>query len=63
MKAGGFLQSLDKYSSLYGLKLPQLIFSATEQLSSSLQYKDTTIQEAVAGANLAISFLERQIKV
>ena len=60
LKAGGFLQSLDKYSTYFGLKLAHCIFSATEQLSSSLQYKDTTIQEEVAGATLAISFLERQ---
>ena len=57
LKAGGFVQSLDKYSTYYGLKLSHLIFSAT---SSSLQYKDTSVQEAVAGANLAVSFLERQ---
>ena len=60
LKAGGFLQSLDKYSTYFDLKVAHCIFSATEQLSSSLQYKDTTIQEAVAGATLAISFLERQ---
>ena len=60
MKAGGFLQILDNYSTYFGLKLSHLIFSATEQLSSLHQYEDTTIQEGVAGAHLAISFLERQ---
>ena len=30
LKAGGFLQSLDKYSTYFGLKLAHCIFSATE---------------------------------
>ena len=54
MKAHGFLNSMLKFS---GLKVSHLIFSATEQLSISLQGKDTTIQDA---SKLAVSFLERQ---
>ena len=60
MKAAGFLQSLDKFSTYYVLKLSHLVFSATEQFSTMLQSKNLTIQEAVHGANLATNFLERQ---
>ena len=37
-----------------------LIFAGTEQLSLSLQGKDTTVQESVNAAELAIKYLERQ---
>ena len=60
MKAAGFLQSLDKFSTYYGLKLSHLVFSATEQFSTMLQSKNLTIQEALHSANLATNFLERQ---
>ena len=60
MKAAGFLQSLDKFSTFYGLNLSYLIFSATEQLSVNLQSQDITIQDAVSSANLATSYLDRQ---
>ena len=36
-----------------------LIFSGTEQLSISLQGKDTTVQESVNAAELAFGYLER----
>ena len=60
MKAAGFLQSLDKFNTYYGLKLSHLVFSATEQFSTMLHSKNLTIQEAVHGANLATNVLERQ---
>ena len=60
MKAAGFLQSLDKFSTYYGLKLSHLAFSATEQFSTMIQSKNLTIQKPVHGANLATNFLERQ---
>ena len=40
-----------------GLKLSHLIFSGTEQLSLTLQGKDTTIQEGTMAAELAIQYL------
>ena len=36
-----------------------LIFSGTEQLSISLQRKETTVQEAVTAAELTVNFLKR----
>ena len=60
LKAGGYLATMDKFSTYFGIKLSYLLFSATEQLSMTLQGQDTTIQEAVSGAHLAIKFLENQ---
>ena len=46
-KAGGFLAQMEKFSTFFGLKLSHLVFSGTEQLSISLQGKDTTVQESI----------------
>ena len=60
MKAGGFRNLMEKFCTFFGLKLSHLIFSATEQLSLSLQGKDTTMQEAVQALELAVKYLKRQ---
>ena len=60
MKAVGYLNSMEKFSTYFGLKLSHLVFSATEQLSLTLQGRDTTIQEAVQASKLAVHFIERQ---
>ena len=59
MKAHGFLNSMLNFSTYFGLKVSH-IFLATEQLSITLQGKDTTTQDAVQASKLAASFLERQ---
>ena len=60
LKAGGYLNTMEKFSAFFGLKLSHLIFSATEQLSITLQSRNTTMQEAVDSADLAIRFLQSQ---
>lgn len=60
LKAGGHLNAMKKFCTSFGLKLSNLIFSATEQLSITLQGKNTTMLETVSSANLAMSFLEGQ---
>ena len=50
---------MEKFSTFFGLKLSHLVFSGTEQLSISLQGKDTTVQESINAAELAVKFLER----
>ena len=60
MKAVGYLNSMQKFSTYYALKLSHLVFSATEQLSLTFQGKDTTIQEAVQASKLAVNLIERQ---
>ena len=52
MKAGGYLNQMEKFSCLFGLKLSHLVFAATEQLSLTIQGKDTTIAEAVQASKL-----------
>lgn len=59
LKAGGYFRSLEKFNTYFGLKLSYLLFSATEQLSIALQGRNTSIQEAVNAANLAINHLVR----
>ena len=60
MKANGYLTSMQQFSTFFGLKLSYHIFSATEQLSLTLQGRDTTIQEGIQAATLARTFLEKQ---
>lgn len=60
MKANGYLTSMTHFSTFFGLKLSYLIFSVTEQLSLTLQGKDTTIQEGVQAATLTMDFLQEQ---
>ena len=61
-KAGGYLNQLEKLYTYFGLKLSHLLFSATEQLSITLQGINKTIQEAVQASKLALNYLERQRK-
>ena len=60
MKAGGILETLLKFQTLFGLQLAYLLFGASESLSRSLQVKDLSLQEALSAVNLAKSFYERQ---
>lgn len=59
MKAGGFLRLLQEFTTFFGVKLCQVIFAPTEQLSRILQGKDTTIQEAREAAITAEMYLRR----
>ena len=59
LKAGGYLKSLEKFNTYFGLKLSYLLFSAIEQLLVKLQGRNTSIQEAVNAANLAVNHLVR----
>ena len=60
LKAGGILNSLEKFDKLFGLKLGYLIFGASESLSSCLQAKYTSLQEALAAVYWCKSFYRRQ---
>lgn len=59
MKAGGCLQQMEKFRTFFGLKLGYLVFSITEQLSVTLQRKDTTVQEANEAALLSGRYLSQ----
>lgn len=60
LNAGGYLNTMENFSTYFGLKLSHLIFSTTQQLSITLQGCNTTMQEAVDSCNLAIKFLLSQ---
>ena len=62
LKATGILTSLEKFETLFSLKLGHLLFSAAEETSRVLQAKDISIQEAVSAVNLTRSFYQRQRK-
>lgn len=57
-KAIGILAVMETFSTYFGLKLAHLVFSATEQVSSTLQCKDINAQEALTAISTAKSFLE-----
>ena len=58
-RTSGLLALMDKYDTYFGLKLSYLIFSGTDQTSINLQMKDTSVQEALSGAELAKCYLQR----
>ena len=59
-KASGLLALMERFSTYYGLKLSFLVFSATEQLSKTLQSSSITAQEAYMAVAAAKRFLKRQ---
>ena len=59
-KALGLLALMERFSTYFGLKLAFLVFSATEQASSTLQYKDINAQEAAMAIDAAKTFLGRR---
>ena len=59
LKAGGILAALEKFSTLFGLRLAFLLLATAEEVSKGLQAKDTTLQQALASIDLASSFYRR----
>ena len=59
-KASGLLALMEKFSTYYGLKLSFLVFSATEQLSKTLQSSSITAHEAHMAVAAVKRFLQRQ---
>ena len=59
-KSLAVLAIMERFTTFFGLKLSFLIFSAMEQLSKTLQYKDKNSQEVLSSVNAAKRFLERQ---
>ena len=48
---------LQKFDTYFGLKLSHLLFSATEQTSTTLQRKDLSVQEASTCLQCTINYL------
>ena len=60
LKADGtMLKRLKQFSTLFGLRLSYLVFSAGEELSRTLQSKDCNIQEATNFSNLTGNYYKR----
>ena len=57
VKAGGLAKQLQTFNVYFGLRLCQLVFDPTEQLSRTLQGRDTTIQEAKQAALITKDYL------
>ena len=57
-RADGIPSQLQRFDTLFGIKLSYLIFSATEQISVNLQ-KDTSVQEALACAEVATNHTKK----
>ena len=60
LRAGGVLSSLEKFETLFGIKLAHLLFAAAEETSKVLQAKDTSVQEAVSAVRVTRTFYQRQ---
>ena len=58
-KASGLVVKIEKFNSFFGLKLSFLVFSGTEQLSTTLQSSNLNSQEAMSAANAANNYLRR----
>lgn len=56
-KAHGMLIQMEMFDTFFGLKLAHFIFSSAEQFSVNLQAKETTVQEALHGAELLVRHL------
>ena len=59
-KSLGVVALMEKFSTYFGLKVSFMVFSAMEQLSKTLQYRDINAQEVLSSVRMANSFLKRQ---
>ena len=58
-RANGLNAQLEKFDTHFGLKLSFLLFSGTEQTSTTLQGKNTSVQEALSCAEVTQNYLSR----
>ena len=59
LQAGGCLQSLEKFTTLFGLKLAHILFCAAEQASLALQKKNICMQDALCAVDAAKAYYGR----
>ena len=60
LKAGGVLAAMEKFSTLFGLRLGHLLFGAAEETSIALQAKDISLQEVLSSVHITEAFFKRQ---
>ncbi len=59
-EAAGVGALLEKFATYFGLKLAHLVFSASEQLSKTLQGKETNVQDGIEAAKATATFYKKQ---
>ena len=59
-RAGGVVSLMNKFETYFGLEVSHMLFAATEQLSTNIQYNDSCVKDAVYGSKMISSFLDRQ---
>ena len=57
-KAAGFLQSLEKFNTLFCLRLAHILFCAAEQVSFILQKKGISLSDALSALDAAKAHLD-----
>ncbi|XP_035690920.1 zinc finger MYM-type protein 1-like [Branchiostoma floridae] len=60
LKAGGVLAALEKFGTLFSIRLGQLLFFAAETTSTTLQKKDLSVQEAMDSVETLKKYYRRQ---
>ena len=59
-KAAGLATSLEQFNTYFGLKFAHLVFSATEQMATTLQAKTMTAEICIQARDAVMAFLQRQ---
>ena len=59
-KAAGLSTCMEQFRTYFGLRMCHLVFSATEQLATTLQGKTITAEVATQARDAAMAYLERQ---
>lgn len=59
-KAAGLVTCLEQFRTLFALRMCQLVFSATEQLSITLQAKAVTAEICIQARDATLAYLRRQ---
>lgn len=59
LRANGILHTLERFETLFGLRLGYHLFGASENVSLTLQRKNISLQEALAAVKTAKSFYRR----
>jgi hypothetical protein len=57
--ANGYLAQMHSFKFFFGLNLAQMIFGATEQVSTVIQRVDTHLQDILCSVNTVLRYLER----
>ena len=60
-KAAGLATSLEQFNMYFGLKFAHLVFSATEQLATTLQEKTMTAEICIQARDTVMTFAKAKM--